>query len=309
MNYRLLVLLEKILGVGTPTSGTNVAFYSPFCVHYKKKLEINLKTEAGKNPWHCWVSNEKGRTIYGLFKKLKVEKQYYKELEECIDILYDNTEYVDNSVLYLPDEFVPLSSVTKQSLKNKSIHDALVYLYNRNITATDIKRYNIGYCITGEYRYRIIVPSYDENGKLNYFIGRSIYSDKYKYKGPPVSKNVVAFDMFINWDLPIYFVEGVFDAISVRFNAIPLLGKTLSTSILQKIIDKKPPSIYIALDSDAKRDSLFIAKKLMGIGINVHIIDLNAKDPNQLGSDLFFKSAVSSKQLNKEDLIKMEILL
>ena len=80
INYKLVILLEKVLGSGKPTSGTNFAFFSPFCSHYKQKLEINLETLDGKNPWHCWISNEKGKTIYSLFKKLNVDKHLFDEL-------------------------------------------------------------------------------------------------------------------------------------------------------------------------------------------------------------------------------------
>ena len=69
-NIKLLQLLESILGKGKSTSGDNVAFFSPFTSHYKPKLEINLKTTSeGQNPWHCWISDKKGRSIASLFKR------------------------------------------------------------------------------------------------------------------------------------------------------------------------------------------------------------------------------------------------
>jgi hypothetical protein len=46
-------------------------------------------------------------------------------------------------------------------------------LKSRGITKNDIEKYNIGYCETGRYAKMIIIPSYDENGQLNYFTGRS----------------------------------------------------------------------------------------------------------------------------------------
>ncbi len=36
----------------------------------------------------------------------------------------------------------------------------------------DIIKYNIGFCNEGPYGGRVIIPSYDDNGKLNYFIAR-----------------------------------------------------------------------------------------------------------------------------------------
>ena len=73
------------------------------------------------------------------------------------------------------------------------------YIKNRGITNKDIIKYNIGYCEDGEYRNRIIIPSYDSNGNLNYFVGRDFYDSKLKYKNPKVSKDIIGFDLFINW--------------------------------------------------------------------------------------------------------------
>ena len=73
INYDLLSIVEKVLGKGRKTSGNNYSFFSPFISHYKPKLEIDLTVNNnGENPWHCWVSNAKGRDIISLFKKIKV---------------------------------------------------------------------------------------------------------------------------------------------------------------------------------------------------------------------------------------------
>ena len=52
-----------------------------------------------------------------------------------------------------------------------------------------LTKYNLGYCEYGNYKNMIIIPSYDENGKLNYFTGRSFEKDPYrKYRNPEVIK-------------------------------------------------------------------------------------------------------------------------
>ena len=63
-------------------------------------------------------------------------------------------------------------------------------------------------------------------------------NSKFKYKNPPMSKDTVGFELFINWNEPIVLCEGVFDAIAIRNNAIPLLGKFLSKTLLKKISRK-----------------------------------------------------------------------
>ena len=43
--------------------------------------------------------------------------------------------------------------------------------------------------------------------------------------------------MFINCNVPIVLVEGVFDAIAIRNNAIPLLGKFPSKTLVKRLVD------------------------------------------------------------------------
>ena len=58
----------------------------------------------------------------------------------------------------------------------------------------------MGYCLEGEYRNRIVVPSFDDDGDVNYFVGRSFTGDSYKYKNPRASKNIVFNELFVDWD-------------------------------------------------------------------------------------------------------------
>ena len=147
----------------------------------------------------------------------------------------------------------------------------------------DIKKYKIGFCDDGVYQNRIIVPSYDENGLLNYFVGRSFMGGM-KYKNPNVSRDIVPFDWFIAWSYPIVLCEGVFDAISIRTNAIPMLSKKPSKSLLKKIFEKKVKTIYIALDEDAKKDAYNLSEFFRDFGIDSKVVKLpKDKDPNDLG--------------------------
>jgi DNA primase len=310
INYKLVILLEKVLGSGKPTSGTNYAFFSPFCSHYKQKLEINLETLDGKNPWHCWISNEKGKTIYSLFKKLNVDKHLFDELNSIVDTSKRfNSVEKKKELVELPNSFIPLSSLKKSSLKNPSIKNALLYLKNRGVSTIDILRYNIGVCDAGEYANMVIIPSYDFTGNLNYFVARSIFPDTYiKYKNPNISKNIIPFDLYINWDLPIILTEGVFDAMAARFNAIPLLGKSISSALKEKIIVNRVSKIYIALDSDAIKDSLRMIKYFLNQGISVNYVNLGGKDPSEVGQLAFHKALENSEQCSFESLIKMELI-
>ena len=159
------------------------------------------------------------------------------------------------------------------------------YLRSRGINKNDIIKHNIGYCEYGEYKDRIIIPSYDESGVLNFFTGRAMYDNMFlTYKNPPFSKNMVGFELFVNWNEPIVICEGPMDALSIKRNAIPLFGKTISETLRLRIIEKHVKSIYLALDKDALSSSLRITKNLKKMcDVKLFVPLFDEKDPNKLG--------------------------
>lgn len=307
MEQRLLRLLESVLGVSKKTSGDNYAFYSPFQEHYKPKLEINISLNTdGLNPWHCWISDEKGKTIKSLFIKLKVSKSIWDEHNSIFKKKHRYKSRVSDirvELVELPSEYIPLWKNSKCIIRNH----ALNYLKKRNVTPHEIIKYNIGYCKTGEYKNKVIIPSYDLDGKLNYFVGRSFYDTTFKHKNPKVSKDVIGFELFVNWDLPIVICEGVFDAIAIRNNAIPLFGKSPQSKIRKRIFERGVTDVYIALDSDAKRNALKFSEELMNNGINVHLVQMNEADPSELGFSKFMDIMSKTEQLSLRKLLEYKL--
>ncbi len=173
-HIKLLQLLESVLGKGKTTSGDNVAFFSPFVSHYKPKLEININTNSqGENVWHCWISDRKGRTISSLFKQLNLPKEKFEQLGRIIESTrYRVTKDADvkTETIQLPKDYKPLWLPKTTPDYRNAIH----YLKNRGVTIFDIIKYRIGYCETGEYSGKIIIPSYDAQGQLNYFVSRAL---------------------------------------------------------------------------------------------------------------------------------------
>jgi DNA primase len=283
-NIKLLQLLESVLGKGKPTSGDNIAFFSPFVSHYKPKLEININpSRDSENPWHCWISDKKGRSIASLFKQLNLGKEKFEQLEKILNITrYKTFDTTQERViaLQLPTEYKPLwIKKTTPDYRN-----AIYYLQSRGITMFDIIKYRIGYCESGEYAGKIIIPSYNNTGQLNYFVSRAFYkADSQKHKNPKVSKDIIGFEMFINWSEPIILCEGAFDAIAVKRNAIPLFGKIIQPTLQKKIIEERVRDIYLCLDADALRNAIQIAERFMAEGLNVYFVELQDKDPSELG--------------------------
>ena len=187
--------------------------------------------------------------------------------------------------------------------------NALYYIKKRGLLPEEIIRYNIGYCETGDYSGRIIIPSYDSNGILNYFVGRNFYDNGMSYKNPEISKDIIGFELFVNWNEPIILVEGVFDAIAVRRNAIPLFGKTIPKKLLLEILRKKPPKIYIALDKDAIKSSIEIAKKFIGEGHEIYLVELGQKDPSVIGYNNITELINLCEPITEFDLMKFKMKL
>ena len=159
------------------TKENEYMYWSPFVAHHKPKLQINVK--SGK--WHCWVSGEGGHNLFQLFKKLKATKKHYDELKELSDDFVTYKYVPDtktNKEVKLPDEYKPMWIESKEPIYKH----ALKYLKSRGVSSDDMVKYSIGYCEDGLYSNRIIIPSYDSEGKLNFFVGRDVFDSKLKYR-------------------------------------------------------------------------------------------------------------------------------
>jgi hypothetical protein len=183
----------------------------------------------------------------------------------------------------------------------------LSYLYKRGIDDSDILKYNIGYCDEGVYSNRIIIPSYDSEGQLNFFVGRDFYNSKMKYRNCTTTKDIIGFELFINWDEPIILCEGVFDAMSFKRNAIPLFGKTVMNKLQKKIIESKVKTIYLALDNDAMVDAVKISENFINNGIDVRMMKLKEKDPNEIGFENLLYLIQRTETTRFSDLMKIRL--
>ena len=307
INHILVTLVDSVLGQGKKTSNGNYAYHCPFCHHHKPKLEINFtENKQGHNPWHCWVCNTRGKTIVGLFKKTEASPEKIAEAKSYVKSGYKVEETVVKNTLKLPEEFTPLYPIPS----GISAKHALFYLKKRNITTEDIIKYNIGYCEFGEYANMIVIPSYNANGELNFFVGRSFEKESFrKYKNPSVSKDIIPFELFINWESPIVLCEGPFDAMAIKRNAIPLLGKHIQNNLMKKIVTSKVEQIYIALDKDAQKDALDFCEVFMNEGKEVHLIDMEDKDPSEMGFKSFLNLLHKSTPLTLSGLLSRKLMI
>ena len=298
-------LLESILGRSKSARGGDEAvFYCPSCNHHKKKLRFNLLSQK----FQCWVCNYKGHRAYQLLKKLEAPGAAYELLKE-IDSQYNfkqsPKQKVEANTLQLPKESKQLTNST-DIMSRHAFH----YLSQRGITKQDIVKYNIHYSEEGEFKNMAVIPSYDADGFLNYYVGRSFDKNAYiKHKLAFGTKDIIGFEMYINWDLPVILCEGAFDAMTIKRNAIPLFGKKISSTLMQKVIESNVEKIYLALDEDALKDSFKHAETFMGYGKKVYLIEMEGKDPSELGFKEFTKLLHKSTKLTTSILMKRRLAL
>lgn len=266
----------------------------------------NTKNE---NFWHCWVCNAKGKTLVGLFKKIEVAAEKMAELKSMFKYAdKDDTQDTSVTKIELPEEYKPLVKLSRSDIVAKH---ALAYLKKRGITKEDILKYNIGYCESGRYSNMIIIPSYDKDYNLNYFIGRSFEKEpSRKYDSPKCNKNaIIGLEAFINWNVPVILCEGIFDAIAIKRNVIPLFGKTIPKALMMQLVQPNVKTVYVALDKDAQKDALRYTEELINLGKEVYLIDLEDKDPSEMGFEKFTTLIQHAEPITLSQLIYKKIEL
>lgn len=134
--------------------------------------------------------------------------------------------------LQLPDHFVPL-----KEFKGELSELAKLYLEERKIDWTSYPFYlSTGKSTTDlkakEWVCRLIIPAY-KNNKVIYYQGRDLLEDKTRKKylscSSPYEKVFYFHDELYNrTSLPLFVVEGFFDALLLRGNAVSCMSSNLT---------------------------------------------------------------------------------
>lgn len=262
-NEALVELLEEVLGdhgLHYPNRG-QISFNCPVCDDGRNKH--NLEVNYIDNVYKCWscgdsegthgalgrifdkYGNRKQKKLYQVFKPETVIKREKKK-----------------KALKLPDAFTHFKDSSKVYPVRRQ---AINYLYNRGITDDMIEKYQIGFCDNGDHAGRIVIPSYDSKGELNYYIARSWNPmSRAKYKNPEAEKDKIIFwESLIDWNEDIFLVEGAFDGLFLD-NSIPMLGKHMSELLFDTIYKKAKGDIIICLDADAWENAVNLYHELHG---------------------------------------------
>ena len=294
---RKVKILEDFLG-SYYNSKDELLFHCPKCGHHKKKLSVNIDKDVFK----CWVCDYNGRSITNLvfaYGRPESREQWKKECG-IVDFAEEEDKEPQPEPISLPSEFLSLTGRKSTPLSLS----ARTYLRSRGITYDDVLWWKIGYCPDGEYAGRVIIPSFDLEGAVNFFIARNYKDNFQKYKNPKAAKDIIFNELYLDWNKDIVLVEGVFDAI-VAGNAIPLLGSTLreDSHAFQKIV-QNCSKVFVALDADAKLKEDKITRLLLSYGVEVYKIDTSEyEDVGVMTKNTF------SELKKKASLVSVDIYL
>ena len=285
MEEKLIRLLISFLGDYGKHCGDWYSFNCPCCaenkgVEFDNKFNLEINVTPQVLSYHCWrcgdtdgmrgrisslIKKYGGKLIYDEYKNILDEyrqSQLFSLSGNEQNLINDNITDVES--IQLPKGF---KLIEDNDLLAK---DAIEYLKKRNVNNNIIQQYKIGYIPNDSHydfstRGRIIVPSYNQFGELNYWVGRDYTGkNKVRYMNPKVEKTKFIFnEYYVNWYEDVILVEGVFDHI-VTPNSIPLLGKNLNNEFIlyNTLISNVRSKVVIFLDDDAFDNAKRIYKSL-----------------------------------------------
>ena len=264
----LVELLRDVLGHEKQhyESKCQISFDCPIC-SAEKGLEKgdgkgNFEVNYSKHVFKCWVCNESHGTqgpLGKLFDKYGSKKQ--KKVYDLIKPEELKLVDIKKPKLKLPEGYTTFADSNPRFIPHI---EAYRYLKSRGITDEIIEKFKIGYTVTGDFAYRIIVPSYNSEGILNYFIARAWVSKKMKYKNPTAAKDEIIFNEgLIDWSKDVYLVEGAFDGFFLE-NSIVMLGKKMSQLLFETLYNNAKGNVIICPDGDAWKDGLKLYHELNG---------------------------------------------
>jgi len=172
----------------------------------------------------------------------------------------------------------------------------------------DVLKWKIGYCSSGQYAGRVVFPSFDQDGLVNYFVARTYGNSWKKYTNPPVGKNIVFNELYVDWEDDLSLVEGIFDAV-VAGNAIPILGSSLNqNSKLFREIVKHDTPVYVALDSDAEKKAMKMIKNLLTFGVELYKVDISPySDVGDMTKEEYEERKAAAKLMDSQNYLSESI--
>lgn len=298
--------IESVFGAGRlARNGKNFDVRCPICDpcdQSKKKLAIKVDDDR----CHCWTCGYKAGSLAPLIFKHGTREQFVEYRDKFMSAAQKGRMKVGGALelerrVELPKGFRMFSSLNQSEARDPDVVAMRRYLFNkRKVTERDLWYFRLGFTDDDlRWRRRIIIPSFDSSGQLNYFVGRAIDEQrKPKYDNPDVDKLPIIFnEMNVDWNQRLLLCEGAFDLMKCPDNSVPLLGSDLNeeSALFNAILVNSTP-VNLALDADmwfTKTQRL--AKKLSEYNIDVRVVDVREfGDPGKAPTKKRMKEAVDA---------------
>lgn len=283
-----VAFIDRVFGKGGLTrDARNYDVRCPLCNdpdRSKRKLSINVANDLNQ----CWVCGWTARNLVGLIRRFGTSEDLREYQHRFLGLSpLSAAERPPVERPHLPDDFHLLANGAATLLQKRAVR----YLLGRGLTHDDLWRFRFGTSEQPELFNRVIFPSFDARGHLNYYVARSLDPrNKKRYVNPPVDRRDVVFnEMMIDWTREIVVCEGPFDGVKCGDNAVPLLGNRLHgcSRLFSLIVSNRTP-VAIALDSAEVKKTLDLSRLLQNWDISVRIIDQGgAKDPGEMTKEAF----------------------
>lgn len=192
------------------------------------------------------------------------------------------------------------------------------YLISRGITPADMSFYGIRVPnIYSERKFfgRIIIPSrIISSNWTDMYVARTYIDDPIRYKNPSSSK---AHDLVFNLhripDNPkrIIINEGAINSIIAGYDSVATFGKHVSDLQLNLILQKKPESIYVSLDTDARDKAEKLCDRIISLSdAKVMFVELpEGKDASDLGRNNYLEILNNARQYTNKAVYFIEQMI
>lgn len=307
-----MALLRRVFGrVYKSADGVNVACYCPKCEEEgKQKLKLAIRLDDGR--YHCWVCGVKGKSITSLIRRYR--RDHMQEAEKYFPLPKYKARCAvfvvpDAGDVPLPEGFLLMA--THLDARVPQLRNVIRYVRERGMTEHDMWRYRLGFSTDELYIGRVIVPSFDHEGKLNYFTSRADNDWTYpRYRNADGKKQAIVFnELDIDWSSELVITEGPFDVFRCGDNATCLFGNTLAENFLlfHRLVEHNTP-VVLALDRKEQENTKRIARLLYGYDIEVRVLSMEGyRDAGEMPKAVFRDRLKSARPWTPTSSLKDKI--
>jgi hypothetical protein len=255
---------ENLSQVTTSQNGTHFHARCILCGDSKKSLSkkrFHLDFNDGNPIYHCFNCSESGSflQLYSQLKGLSISQAKKDLYKFNPDNLIQQLSRRKISKVIKEIEHTDHSYIIEDCVSEDRVIDSIVYKSWVNILSEFRKsryipeQYDLFLAYKGNYKGRIIVPIYDEDGNMIYFQARKVPNTNVqpKYKNPTLKKGDIIFNKHLfKRDKSIIVTEGLIDAKMIGDQGTSCLGSEITNDFIKRLYSMTDENVVIAFDND-----------------------------------------------------------